>query len=112
MDIINTEEDVFNAINYFVFNNKALDTDVKVEDVKKFISKLFDLNLRCVEPFDEITTAHLRILFYVDGWKNIFDEYLKRGINLSDSYDLFEVEAVFYDYILNPDKFKSNKTRA
>lgn len=107
-----TKKDVYDNINFFVFNEKALDTPEKVKRLRLFVDDLFDINIKSVYPFDDIITAHLRILFYIDGYMDIFNHYLNEGIDLREDYDIVEVSNKLYTFILYPERFIKNKTRA
>lgn len=110
MGAIKTEEDVYEQIKAIMFHHY---TDDKLIRLKGFVHNLFDHNLKSVEPYDEIITSHIRIIFYIGNWYQIITEYKKQGFDiLNDDFDLSEVSDLLFQYVLNPESYEKKKTRA
>ncbi|MBR5662718.1 MAG: hypothetical protein IKX00_03575 [Bacilli bacterium] len=109
MACVNTKEDVYNSIKFFVFKNWE---DKDLDRLRVFVDNLFDHNQKEVAPFDRLITSHLRIYFYINNWYQIINEYKKVNFDiLSDDFDLGEVSTLLYQYVTNPKEFENIKTR-
>lgn len=109
MGMINTKEDTYQNIKRVIFSNWS---DEELGRLKDFVEKLYDHNLDIVEPFNELITAHLRIIFYVGNWYQIITDYKKKGIDIcEDEFDIQKASCLLYQYVLNPKMYENEQTR-
>lgn len=109
MGMINTKEDTYQSIKRILFHNIP---DEDLDRLRVFVNRLYDHNLEKVEPFDEIITAHLRIIFYVGNWYQIISDYKKKGINIcKDEFDMEKASCLLFQYVLSPKDYENEQTR-
>ena len=113
MSKINTKEDVYNNLKFFVFNNWSLkDNFGEMPELRKFVDQLFDFNYKSVLPFNEETTANIRVLYSIGDWQKIISDYYEEGIDLlNNNFNLIQCAAILHDFILYPERFLKKKTR-
>lgn len=110
----NTEETVYNNIKFFVFNNWSLkDNFGEMPRLRDFVNKLFDYNNESVYPFDKKTTDNIRIFYAIGDWKSIIENYKKINVDIiNDDWDIMETASILHKYILYPESFKKDDSRA
>ena len=109
MGMVNTKEDTYQNIKRVLFSKWP---DEELGRLKSFVDGLYDHNLEKVEPFDELITAHFRIILYVGNWYQIITDYKKKGIDICNhDFDVQKVSCLLYQYVTNPKMYENEQTR-
>ena len=109
MAIPNTKDDVYNNIKFFVFRNWK---DEDLGRLREFVDGLFDHEKKAVAPFDELTTSHIRIIYSINNYYQIIQEYKDKGFDIfEDEFDISEASSILFMYVTNREKSENTKTR-